>query len=954
MTELETPPTDRQPGHRPALTVPPAEVALVPPVAAPSPAVTAGSGRPQLIAMFGQFLGGAGNLAVGVVLLGVLPAAGYAQFVAFTGLYVLIHMVAASLSAPVAMDPARAAALRRRTLLTACAVGALVAVTAPVTGDWVGIDPWGLVLLGCAVPSAALLALARGRLYGGGGSAGIAATLVTEPLARALVGIALVPVLGPVGAMAAVVAAGYLAWAVALPFAASAPARAGSVATGTAAVTLSFLVVALIAALDVIIANRVLPGEAAGIFAAVATLGGAAYFATATVPMVLLPRSSAGEQVARPAFRLAVAVAVGVGSLAVLVTALLPPTVFAAVLGPRFTAIGPLAIGYVLAMALLGSARVLVARLAMLGRSPVAVVIAVAAAGLQLALLLDVDTPGDAVRATLIACAVLVTGCIVALLGAPGTVQEAPVVPGATVVLPRPRSSTEMLSSTAEPVRDLRLAVSDRFDWRREGPVVGLIVVLAATLRLIVTRSIWLDEAISIQQAQQTFPDMIEQLQQNDVHPPLFAVILWAVVHLTGDTGEFVVRLPSMIVGILVVAIGYAMARDLWDVRTARIAGLVFAVAPVMVWYSQEARMYMFWVLFALLAAWAQLRILRRGRGSLAEWTTFVLSTVALLYTQWFALLPILVQHLVFAAALLSRSTPHRGALARRWGMSVLASLALFAPLLPYLWVQAGSVLSATSAAGTPGQTGSAASSATGTVPDVYAVLANAIWSVWGYHSDAAMISLGALWPAAMLLVLASLGRGRTRTVTVLLMIGVVPALLLFVVGFQRRQLFELRYFTSLVPMVLLVLARMAASWGRGPIARVLLPLTIVASLVLGLVDQQINKSNPRVYDFRAAAQYVNTEGTAQDITVYAPSFLKDEIAYYAPRTSITVASTFVPGRIPDLAGRRIFVLGSFLDQQGVSAQVGKVLADLQNSGWEQRSVQSFANVTVWEFQENT
>ena len=46
--------------------------------------------------------------------------------------------------------------------------------------------------------------------------------------------------------------------------------------------------------------------------------------------------------------------------------------------------------------------------------------------------------------------------------------------------------------------------------------------------------------------------------------------------------------------------------------------------------------------------------------------------------------------------------------------------------------------------------------------PGPYAALTNVVWALLGYHSDATMTRLVALWPLLMLLVLALLGRGRS------------------------------------------------------------------------------------------------------------------------------------------------------------------------------------------------
>lgn len=932
------------------------------------------AGRRQGVAMSGQLVAGVGNLVISAVLARVLLPGDYAGFVAFVAGYVLMHTIASSVTAAVALDAGLQQRLFGRALAAGLAVGGLLAATSEAIAPVLGLPVASVVLLGAAAPSATLLALARGRLYGIQHVGGTVATLCVEPVMRGLLGLALVPLVGPVGAAIGVVGAGYAALVTATLAgrrrtedaveATHAPARRTRVTPKSTAVTLTFLLVAVVAAQDVIIANRMLGEGAAALIAAIATIGGAAYFATATIPMVLMPAGKAG----RGSLAVALVAAGGVSVAAVVTVALIPGDWYAAALGEHYRGVESYVVYYVAAMAALGVAKVLLAQLCIIGQSRLAGWLVGSALVLQLAFLLPARTAGAVVLATGVACGTLLLAVAVSVLVAHPTVAPRRAArrahgilarasaPGADLLdAPSLPSSTDTGTPATAPAPKPSLSSRMITLW----PLWAAIVIGVA-LRMIVTRSIWVDEAISIQQAQLPFAQMIVTLREDDVHPPLFAVVLWALVHVTGSTSEWVVRLPSLVAGTAFIPVLYAMARDLWDRRTARIAAFVAAVAPVAVWYAQEARMYAIWMLLATLAAWAQLRILRSSnetaRSRWQDWALFAVSSVALLYLQWFTVLPLLVQHVIFAAAAVRRRSLR---LARDWGLAIVASLAMFAPLVPYLLAQGSSVLAATSASAAPAQTGAAASAVGGDSPDIYAIVANTIWALWGYHADGTMIQLSALWPVVLLACFASLGRLRSKHSLVIVAIAAVPAVILFATGFERRQFFELRYFTSTVPMVLLLLARLTASWGRGPLTKILLPVIMIASLGGGLLDQQINKSNPRTYDFRGAVAWVQSEGDSDDVLLYAPGFLNHELAYY-PAGMATISAGSVDlqkGRsgLPPIPqdGRSVFVFASFLTEPAVAAQVGKTLADLKNSGAQQVERYEVANVTVWEFKEN-
>lgn len=899
--------------------------------------------RHQGLVTTAQLIAGVGNLAVTLVLIRVLPPGEYAGFVAFVAAYVLLRAVAAGATAAVALDPRLHGRFAPRALGLGVAVGVLVVAASGALASVTGLSVPAVVTLGAVAPGAAAMALARGRLYGEERALGTAATLVAEPLARALVALLLVPLFGATGAVIAVGAAGYLALASALLSARRGPSRPVDVPEltnrGSAAVASAFLLVAVVASQDVVLANRLLPGGEAGTLAAVATLGGAAYFATATIPLVLMPRSARGG---RGSMAVAVSLTVALSLAAVAAVAAVPDAWYPLLLGEAYGGVQTLALPYVSAMAALGLAQVLLAQLCAVRRPGVAVGLGALAATVQLLLLLGAQTAGDVVTATVVSCALLLAGAGTAtwLTARPVATPAGRLVPAGIDVAVEPPSVSQQALDVAA-----RRRFFSGVPW-----LLLAAVVTGVTLRLLVTRGIWVDEAISIRQAQQPWLEMIAQLREFDVHPPLYHSVLWLVVHLTGSTSEWVVRLPSLVAGTALIPLFYVMGRDLWDRRTGLVAAWLVAVSPAAVWYAQEARMYAFWMLGTTLVAWAQLRIQRHGRGRLADWSVFTVSSVALMYTQWFTVLPLVVHHLVFAVFAVRQARGGQWGLVRRWSSSVLVSLAAVAPLVPLLLGQIGGVKSVTAgSAAIAGQAGAANSQMAAGNPDAYAVIANAVWALWGYHAASAMVLLGALWPLMLLLAFAALGRGRSRAVVVLGLVALLPPLLLFAIGFERRQFFELRYFTSTVPLLLLLVARLVASWPRGPVTRVVVPVVVAASLMAGLADQQLNHSNPRTYDFRGAAAWIDDRADGDDVLLYAPGFLHDELTYYSAGIPIVQVGTQLPPT--PAGGRTVFVLGSFFEREGVSAQVGSALSQLKTSGARLVARHETANVTVWQYE---
>ncbi len=148
---------------------------------------------------------------------------------------------------------------------------------------------------------------------------------------------------------------------------------------------------------------------------------------------------------------------------------------------------------------------------------------------------------------------------------------------------------------------------------RREAAVIAAVLLLALGLRLyhLDAQSLWNDEGTSVALAQRDLATIARHASY-DIHPPLYYFLLHGWVAVAG-TSEAAVRSLSMLAGVALVAGVWALARRLAGPTVAALAALLAAVAPFQVYYSQEARMYIWAALFALLATIAFERLLRGG-----------------------------------------------------------------------------------------------------------------------------------------------------------------------------------------------------------------------------------------------------------------------------------------------------------------------------------------------------
>ena len=464
--------------------------------------------------------------------------------------------------------------------------------------------------------------------------------------------------------------------------------------------------------------------------------------------------------------------------------------------------------------------------------------------------------------------------------------------------------------------------------------ILAALTLAGLGLRLAVTRGIWLDEAISIHQAHLSLHDMFRNLYYGDRHPPLHHLALWLTVRAFGDS-EFAVRIPSLIAGTLVIPALYELGRELYDRRTGLIAAAFAAVSPLLIWYSQEVRMYAFVTLFGLLALLTQLRVLRNG--TMLNWAAYILATAALLWSHYFGLLLIGVQQLIFVGVIVhrQRSGQRIKPLVMGFAYSTAVLVMQLVPLVAFAHNQYRS-------------TGAAAGSPSGTYDPLsfYAVVSNMAWALWGYQPNATTALLAAMWPLLLLLSLLLLGRGGSRQTLILAAAALAPVVLLLGVSVFDRELFEVRYFLLVVPLLLLLVARLVTGWIRSPRARLLVAGGVVLTLLLGLANQQTNDGNPRLFDFRGAIHKIQADAGPRSLVLFEPPDMRYVLEYYAPELRRQPLRLGVPKR---REGSPVFVLASFQDNPQFFNETNKVVGQLDFFRKRLRRFKT-AQTSVWEF----
>ena len=229
-----------------------------------------------------------------------------------------------------------------------------------------------------------------------------------------------------------------------------------------------------------------------------------------------------------------------------------------------------------------------------------------------------------------------------------------------------------------------------KFQWL----AFALVIVAGAVVRFwgLGEASLWLDEAASVQFA--GLPWSTLWLTGYDNAPPLYYSVLKVVLSVSDS--EFAVRLPSVVFGVLTIAVVYWAGLLVAGAWGALAAALVFALSAAQVEYSQEARAYSLLVLALALALVGLLLFFHqemkrdgatdsgeaRSRQA-AALALYALGILIALYTHNIAVFFVLVAQLAFAFHW-TLNAGDRGRLAVAW---LVANGVVFLLWLPWLYI---------------------------------------------------------------------------------------------------------------------------------------------------------------------------------------------------------------------------------------------------------------------------
>jgi len=197
-------------------------------------------------------------------------------------------------------------------------------------------------------------------------------------------------------------------------------------------------------------------------------------------------------------------------------------------------------------------------------------------------------------------------------------------------------------------------------------------------------QSLWNDEIASwFKSHQPTLSAVIEEGVRPTTYPPAYQIFLYYVERFIGES-ETALRFPSAVVGVLAILAMFHLGRRLYSTREGLIAATMTAFSYQPIYYSQEARAYVFLFLFAILSFNFWFRLLPRSDESAAPsvgaQVGYVVTAIVTAYLHYFGLMLVAMQ-LGGLGLLCLRD---RRAFIRAVVLSV-AVVAAYLPWLPYL-----------------------------------------------------------------------------------------------------------------------------------------------------------------------------------------------------------------------------------------------------------------------------
>ena len=189
---------------------------------------------------------------------------------------------------------------------------------------------------------------------------------------------------------------------------------------------------------------------------------------------------------------------------------------------------------------------------------------------------------------------------------------------------------------------------------KKDKIIFCFVVLMALVLRLLFIdkpAGFWHNEMVMYNQTMAGgISDIIKASVQADVHFPLYQLMLAVWIKVFGN-GDIVIRLFSVLGGVLNVVVAFFVGKEVKNCKTGNIFATLTAINATLIFYSQEVKFYIFLSLLVTMSLYYVIRFLKDNK--VIDYVGYVLVNVAVIYTFTIGVLYVIAQGLLVLAYIL-------------------------------------------------------------------------------------------------------------------------------------------------------------------------------------------------------------------------------------------------------------------------------------------------------------
>jgi uncharacterized membrane protein len=401
------------------------------------------------------------------------------------------------------------------------------------------------------------------------------------------------------------------------------------------------------------------------------------------------------------------------------------------------------------------------------------------------------------------------------------------------------------------------------------------IICLAVRLAFITQKNLWFDEVFSWHLSLDGFYTIIARTSA-DIHPPLYYFILKIWSFIFGDS-VFSIRLLSALFTSSSIFFIYPVCKRMMSPLNAFIVLILYAVSPLNLYYSQEARMSAMNLFLNIGSAYYLLLLVDSLKQNSDTWKMYLknrnfhlyaLFTAAALYTHYFSFFLVTAQAIYFIVTFRGDVKKYKPLIA---AYNIIVALYLL--WLPTLFYHLGK-----------GQSWRSSQSFMQVINEYVNYVKDLNLGLYYHYTNLTLVKYIAIFYG--LVVLASViglflsrkNKDDDNTTLLISLLAVVPLILAGLISFKQKVEFY-RYLSIIVPYILILIVYGLQKWDKKFIAYPIIGCIILINIFGVDLHYSFKFKND---DYRPLINQINSEYKAGDRIYVEPHYYGWLIDYYA------------------------------------------------------------------------